>query len=51
MPTVSIKSDVSEDDVVSAIKGQLGAGYVVEAKEGDKERISIERRRRPDRRC
>jgi hypothetical protein len=43
MPTVSIKSDATEADVVTALQSALGAGYTVEAKESSKEIISVEK--------
>lgn len=43
MPTVTIKHDVSKDDVVAAIRTQLGSAYTVEAKEGAKEVINVEK--------
>jgi hypothetical protein len=43
MPTVSIKSDASEADVVTAIKTGLGPGYDVESKDGDKEVITVQK--------
>jgi hypothetical protein len=43
MPSVSIKSDASEADVVTAIKTGLGSGYEVEPKESDKEVITVQK--------
>ena len=43
MPTVSLKSDTSEADVVAAIKTGLGSGYQVEPKESDKEVITVQK--------
>ena len=41
MPTVSIKSDASEADLVAAIKSGLGSDYNVEPKSSDKEMITV----------
>jgi hypothetical protein len=43
MPTVSVKSDASEADLVTAIKAGLGSGYDVEPKESDKEVITVQK--------
>jgi hypothetical protein len=43
MPTVSIKSDASEADLIEAIKSGLGAGYDVDAKESGKEIITVQK--------
>jgi hypothetical protein len=43
MPTVSIKSDASEADLVAAIKSGLGSDYNVEPKSSDKEVITVQK--------
>jgi hypothetical protein len=43
MPSVTIRPDVSEEDVVAAIKERLGGGYTVETKEGKKEVIDVQK--------
>jgi hypothetical protein len=43
MPTVSIKNDASEADVVTAIKTGLGSGYEVEPKTSGKEVITVQK--------
>lgn len=41
MPTVSLKQGISEDEVMAAIRTQLGSAYKVDAKDGDKDVIAV----------
>ncbi len=43
MPSVSIKSGVTEDDVIKALQDSLGSAYTVSAKDSSKEIINVEK--------